>query len=371
MRNPLALILIGIAGMIFAGSYPSESTAQRRPKPFSHQTPEHRNGKYADCAICHKLPSPNWQVSRRDRLPPFPDITNFPNPHGARNAAVCISCHVRDVYTDGGVFCGTCHTVASMRATGGRGVLPFPVPSRPTQFTTLFPHNVHQDLIASNDRNSAYAPAHFIKASFTARDEPFVRQDDKARPSFYNCAICHETATKLPKFEPRKLSDSKSFGVLVADTFEAPIVPAFFKDSPDSHASCFNCHYQFKNLPLGKQSCAGCHELTKPFTDKDVIPRYSLKFNHDRDDHATKDCMSCHLRIAQNNDIRVMKDADVPIMACKQCHATQEEQRFKNILNIEVDARDASLAKNEQSIFQCTYCHTSAIGRFETPASHR
>jgi hypothetical protein len=363
MRNRLALILIGIAAMLFAGGYPSESTAQRRI--FSHNTKAHKEGKYSSCSSCHTLPEKNWSAPRRDKREPFPDVTTFPY-HTS-----CFGCHTRDIYSRGGVFCGTCHVVASMRATGGRGVLAFPVRSHPTQFTTLFPHNIHQDLIASNERKSAYAPAHFIKTSFTARDGSFVRQDDKARPSFYNCAICHETAAQMPKFEPRKLSEAKSFGVLVADTFEAPIMPAFFKDSPDSHASCFNCHYQFKNLPPGKQSCAGCHELTKPFIDKNVIPRYSLKFNHDRVDHAQKDCMSCHLRIAQNNDIRTLKDADVPIMACKQCHATQEEQRFKNILNIEVDARDASLAKNEQPVFQCTYCHTSAIGRFETPASHR
>ncbi len=370
MKNRLALVLIGLAAMLFAGGYPSESTAQRRPKPFSHQTPAHRNGKYADCAICHKLPSPNWQVSRRDRLPPFPDITNFPNPHGAGNAAVCISCHVRDVYTDGGLFCGTCHTVASMRATGGRGVLAFPVRSRPTQFTTLFPHNVHQDLIALNRQDSGFAPAHFIKTSFSLSGDR--KQDDKpVKPSFYNCAICHQTAAQTPKFESRKIDALKSLGSIIPDTFEVPIIPAFFKNSPDSHASCFTCHYQFKNLPPGKQVCAGCHELTKPSFDKNITQRYSLKFNHERVGHVEKDCMSCHLRIAQNNDIRVMKDADVPIMACKDCHAKQEDQMFRKVLIFEVEQRDASNAKKEQPIFQCTYCHTSAIGRFETPASHR
>ena len=355
-------MLIGVAGMLFAGGYPSESTAQRRI--FSHNTRAHKEGKYKDCKSCHTLPEKNWAAPRRDKREPFPDVTTFPY-HTS-----CFGCHTRDVYSRGGVFCGTCHVVASMRATGGRGVLAFPVRSHPTQFTTLFPHNVHQDLIASNRRDSGFTPAHFIRASFRLQDQR--GQDDKdAKPNFYNCAICHETAARTPKFESRKIDDFKSLGSIIPDTFEAPITPAFFKESPDSHASCFSCHYQFKNLPLGKQSCAGCHELSKPFVDKDVISRYSIKFNHDRVDHAQKDCMACHLRIAQNNDIRTMKDADVPIMSCKGCHATQEEQRFKNILNIEVDARDASISKNEQPIFQCTYCHTSAVGRLETPSSHR
>jgi hypothetical protein len=242
------------------------------------------------------------------------------------------------------------------------------VSSHPRQFTTLFPHNIHQDLIARDRRDSGYTPAHFIRASFE-RDQVSAARDEK--PNFYNCAICHTTAGKIPKHEPRKPTELKALADLVPDTFEAPVIPAFFKDSPDSHASCFNCHYQYKNLPVGKQSCAGCHELSKPFRERDVTQRYSLKFNHNRVGHVEKDCMSCHLRIAQNNDVRTMKDADVPILACLQCHATQEEQKSKSILNIEIAQREASVAKNEKPIFQCTYCHTSAIGRLETPASHR
>lgn len=362
MRNRSAFVLLGIAAVLLAGGNPLESTAQRRI--FSHNTRAHKEGKYEDCKSCHALPEKNWAAPRRDKLEPFPDVTTFPY-HTS-----CFGCHTRDIYSRGGSFCGTCHVVASMRAAGGRGILAFPVRSHPTQFTTLFPHNVHQDLIAVNTRGSGFAPAHFVKASFGLSET--LKQDDKsAKPSFYNCAICHETATQTPKLGSREIDALKSFGMIIPDTFESPIIPAFFKESPENHASCFNCHYQFKNLPAGKQSCAGCHELTKPVFDKNVTQRYSLKFNHDRVGHVEKDCMSCHLRIAQNNDIRTMKDADVPVMACRQCHATQESERFKNILNIEIDARDASIAKNEKPIFQCTYCHTSAVGRFDIPASHR
>ena len=321
---------------------------------FSHNTRAHKEGKYKDCSSCHALPTKNWASARRDS---FPDVATYPS-HTS-----CFGCHTKDIYSRGGAFCGNCHVVPTMRA---RAVLPFPARSRPGQFTTLFPHNVHQDLIAENRRETVYSPAHFVRASFGAL--PTI-QDNK--PNFYNCAICHTTASKVRKYGARRAAGLKPLGEIIPDTFESPVVAPFFKDSPANHSSCFNCHYQYKNLPAGKQSCAGCHEASKPFREREVTERYSLKFNHDRVGHVEKDCMSCHLRIAQNNDIRSMKDADVPILACLQCHATQEEQRSKSILNIEIAQREDSIAKNERPIFQCTYCHTSAVGRLETPASHR
>ena len=360
MKIRLILVLIAISGMIAAGVYATGSSAQRRL--FSHSTKAHKEGKYQNCGSCHALPTKNWTSARPDRQEPFPDVATYPS-HTS-----CFGCHTKDIYSRGGTFCGTCHVVASMRATGGRGVLGFPARSRPSQFTTLFPHNIHQDLIATRPPYNVNHQTQFVRASFVSSFS--IRTLDE-KPNFYNCAICHETAGRLPKYEPRRVSDFNSLSDIATDTFETPIVPAFFKDSPQNHASCFNCHYQYKNLPVGKQSCAGCHELSRPYREREVAARYSIKFNHDRVGHVEKDCMSCHLRIAQNNDIRAMKDADVPILACMQCHATQEEQRSKSILNIEVARRDASVEKNEQPIFQCTYCHTSAIGRLETPASHR
>ena len=355
-------ILFLLAASCLIGVVVTSLNAQRRAKPFSHKTPAHKNGKYADCSICHKLPSSNWQLPRRDGQAPFPDITNFPNPHGAGNAAVCVSCHARDVYTDGGLFCGTCHTVASMRATGGRGVLPYPVRGRARQFGTIFPHDVHQDLIAVNDRKLQFAIAHYVPAAYGL--------DDKVRPEFYNCAICHKTTSKMPKFQVRKLTGFKTLADIAPDTFDRPVTASFFKDSPDSHASCFSCHYQYRNLSPGKRSCAGCHELTTPFVERRATERYSIKFDHDRDGHGDKDCTSCHLRITQQSNIALMKDADVPIAACKECHAKQEEG-FRRIILTEVERREESLAKNERPLFQCIYCHTSAIGRLETPPSHK
>lgn len=361
MKILFTILFVAAVGIAFCTALITPSAAQRRAKAFSHSTPAHKNGKYADCAFCHKLPTTNWIAPRHDKQPPYPDVANFPNPHGAANATVCISCHTRDVYTDGGVFCGTCHTVASMRAKGGAGVLPFPVKGRARQFNTIFPHSTHQDLLADN--RPQVAVAHFVRASFKIAD-------NKPKPDFYNCSICHKTDAQMPRFGARKLLELKPLSDIAADTFERPVKASFFKNSPEGHASCFTCHFQYQNLPPGKRSCAGCHESTQPYTEKKALERYSIKFDHDRTGHVEKDCASCHLRIAQNADIKTLKDADVPIAACWSCHATQENERTRRVLFAEIEAREASIA-NKQTPFQCTYCHTSIIGRYEIPATHR
>ena len=338
----------------------TSSSAQRAGRIFSHNTRAHKEGKYKSCNSCHTLPTKNWVSARPDKDPPFPDVRNYPY----KNHTTCFGCHMQDVYRQGsgGAFCGSCHTEASMRA---RAVKSFPNRSHAMQFKTIFPHDVHQDLIASNILPRGYAPAHFVPVSSGSTD------DDKPKPVFYNCAICHKSTERLPKYEMRKLTAEKVLSPPVADKFDIPVTAAFFKDSPDSHASCFSCHYQFQNLPEGKRDCSGCHALTQPYTEKNVVKRYSLKFNHDRLGHVEKDCATCHLRITQNGDVNTMKDADVPIVSCQQCHATAiSDPPWQNIIGIEIDKREASIA-DKGTIFQCSYCHTSAIGRYEIPVSHR
>ena len=360
MRKSLILLMVSAAVCLWAIGNSTPSQAQRI---FSHNTKAHKTGKYANCSSCHTLPTSNWTAPRLDKQPPYPDVRLFPY-HTS-----CFGCHTKDIYKQGsaGAFCGGCHTIPSMRAT--KATKAFPIKSHPTQFTTLFPHNVHQDIIAGNAPQRDYAVGHgstppvFVNASFTPADE-------KDGPTFYNCVICHETASKLPKFTTRKVTAAADEGPLppvVPDTFDVPIAAAFFKNSPDSHASCFSCHYQFNNLPAGKQGCNGCHELTKPFFEKDVMRRYSLKFNHEREGHKS-DCATCHLRITQNGDVRNMKDADVPIVTCKFCHAKQEDIPYRRIITTEVENRIN--AEKENKVFQCTYCHTSEIGRRKTPSSH-
>ncbi|MFM9904698.1 MAG: hypothetical protein ACKVQJ_09030 [Pyrinomonadaceae bacterium] len=348
--------MVVLVAAFFAAGWLSTSSAQKRLGTFSHSTKAHKDGKYSDCSSCHTLPTKNWASARRDKLDPYPDVVNFPS-HTS-----CFGCHTKDIYSNGGAFCGTCHTVPTMRA---KAVLAFPIRSHKSQFTTIFPHNVHQDLIASNDKRSDYASAHFIQASYLT-----AGVDDKDKAKYYSCAICHTSATIMPKYAAQPLP-SRAFPLLTAktalvpDLFEKPIVPAFFKDSPSGHESCFTCHYQFKNLPVGKgNNCSGCHAPAAPYFKSNEIKRYSLKFDHERTDHSVKDCTSCHQRITQNSDVNALKKADVPIFACVQCHANGENDK-KRVINVEVDQREANPA------FQCTYCHTSSVGRYDIPSSHQ
>lgn len=365
MRKLSRIVIIVIAALFFCASFLDVSMAQKRSKTFSHNTRAHKEGKYKDCSSCHTLPTKNWVAARKDGQPTFPDVRDYPY----KKHTACNICHQNEIFSPGAIFCGSCHVVPSRAASGGKGVLPFPNKSHTTQFTTIFPHDVHQDIIAENKPQRDYATAHFVAAAF-------VLPDDKPKATFYNCAICHKSVTQMPKYEMRTPFEVKALVAPVADTFVRPVTASFFKTSPDGHVSCFTCHYQFQNLPKGKQDCSGCHALAKPYFDKDVIRRYSLKFDHERDGHDTSDCTSCHIRITQSDDVKkknaqgVPIVADVPIVSCKKCHETGEASAFKQIISAEITSREASIT-SKQPAFQCTYCHTSAVGRYDIPVSHR
>jgi hypothetical protein len=338
-KNRWRLLVIGLVAVIFAVGLLPRSAAQNRDR-FSHSTPAHQK---KSCASCHNMPTANW-VSARG----FPDVADFPG------HAACASCHLRDFFRGGNkpAFCLGCHTDVGP----GRGPrFAFPVRTRSHEFLTKFPHNVHQDIIARNPDKSGrdnVAVAHFVNASFT------TNIDDKP-PQFNNCAICHETRSQLPKFTvlPLKEKGVAPLGLALTESFTP--VAAFFKDMPSGHQSCFACHYT--GVKPAANNCAGCHTLTKPYTDMNVLGRYSLKFDHQQQSHALRDCMTCHVRIAQNDDVAKMKDADVPVLTCLACHGDK--------LTEEIGKRESSLA-GAQAAFQCNYCHTTAIGRYPIPSSH-
>jgi hypothetical protein len=350
--------IAAITAFIFAAGVLT-TTSARRLGVFSHNTRAHKEGKYKDCSSCHTLPTKNWTESRADKQPPFPDVANFPY-HPS-----CFGCHVKDIYSNGGAFCGNCHVVPTMQA---RAVRAFPIASHARQFTNIFPHDVHQNLIAQNITDTDIASAHFMSAS---RGPSFL--DDT--PQFQNCAICHRSASILPKTTPRMPAGVQPLADTAADNFTPKA--EFFKDSPFSHTSCFTCHYQ-NAKPTGSD-CAGCHSLSAPYTESRTLARYSLKFNHNDKDHANKDCTVCHIRITQNSDVRKMKDADVPILACStsSCHGGGRNKVPLNdpaytsaaIAN-ETGMREDSIAA-KKPIFQCTYCHSTSVGRFPIPSSHK
>lgn len=340
MRMRSTIILTIFAAIVFAANFIPRSAAQPRDR-FSHATSDH---KKLDCAACHKVPTSNWVAARG-----YPDVAQFPG------HAACVSCHRRDFFVGNKpAFCAGCHTSAGPRSAP---LFPFPVRTRSHEFSTVFPHSVHQDVIASRERpEDRVAVAHFVNASFRrVVDDP---------PRFNNCAICHETATALPKFASRVPQGAKPAGEIASDVF-APKAQ-FFKTMPAGHASCFECHYQ--GVKPAATNCAGCHQLTPAYMATPVVKRYSLKFDHsdvnEKGDLVhTRDCMTCHVRIAANDDLKTMKDADVPIMTCMSCHNHAAD------LKTELDRRADTIEK-KLPVFQCSYCHTAAIGALPVPPSH-
>lgn len=338
MRRLLNIALLTLIAVIFAGHWAFDVDAQNRGR-FSHSTAQH---KKLNCSACHKIPTSNWASTSG-----FPDVQDYPG------HASCVSCHRQDFFRGNQpAFCGVCHSVVGPR---GKARFPFPHPTRNSDFSTIFPHNVHQDVIAEfappRDERP-YAVAHFVMASFSP-----LRNDDPP-PTFNNCAICHETVSKTPRHAVRISPGMKPLTDAAAETFEPKA--GFFKDMPTGHAACFTCHYQGPKPTA--TDCAGCHGLTASTPKTGVVfKRYSIKFDHLQKEHSTRDCMTCHVRISQNADLKTLKDADVPFITCVQCHNDK--------ISEEMGKRVESLTNN-QAPFQCVYCHSTAVGRFPLPPSH-
>lgn len=356
MKYGIRSILIGVATVIFAVSFLNVSKAQ---KIFSHTTPKHREGKYKDCNTCHTLPTRNWISARADKEDPFPDVRNFPfnEPQTKGKHTACIECHASDFYKAN--FCLGCHTVAGPRANASNVRL-FPNKSNGTQFVTIFPHDVHQDVIASNESKMDFATGHRVLVSYQPAP-------DEKKPSFYNCSICHQTAKDVPHFEIRSPVANQAPPAAQKDAFvpgsECFKTAGCFKDVPESHATCFACHYQ-RIKPISTD-CAGCHKLAdKRSLEPLVVQRYSLKFNHEAVDKDGKpahalDCMKCHIRTAGNSDLQALKNSsepEVPYSTCAGCHNA----------NLKDDIEKQKSIKG----FQCGYCHTTAVGRYPKPDSH-
>ncbi len=359
MKYRSRFILIGLAGVIFTGSFLTKSSAQRGNQVFSHTTPAHREGKYNDCKVCHTLPTRNWMSRRADKEDPFPDVRSYPfNEPGTRGQAkhtTCVGCHANDFYSAS--FCAGCHSKAGPRVSNSNNVLAFPNRSHGTQFNTVFPHDAHQDIIASNYRKDNIAVGHFVFASFSAT------QHNK-KTEFYNCAVCHKTAKVTPKWDARNPTTDQKPPAAEKDNFKP--TADYFKDVPINHASCFTCHYQ-RIRPISTD-CNGCHVFAeKHYIPSHVVERYSLKFSHEQlgknsqvgERVHAKDCMTCHLRTAGSSDLQALKnkkEPEVPFSTCASCH--------------ESDIKDQFDKREKNKLFQCNYCHTSAIGRHEIPSSH-
>lgn len=336
-KTRLKVLFAVLVGLMVVASFWNKAAAQPGSDEFSHSTASH---KKINCSSCHKIPTANWTSARG-----FPDIADYPD-HSS-----CVQCHRNDFFRGNRpTICTVCHVAAGPRA---KERFEFPVSQRSQEFETIFPHDVHQNIIASNEKKRHVAVAHFVNASFIRID------DDDKKPQFNNCTICHPSATVVPEF---KSYDPIKTEILTTPATEVFIPKAeFFKNMPNSHESCFNCHYQAQR-PV-RTDCASCHRLSSPYFESNVVRRFSLKFDHASENHANKDCTSCHVRITQTADLRNLINADVPLLTCStsSCHGKE--------LSSEIGKREKSI-NDKQQVFQCIYCHSTAIGSFKIPSSH-
>ena len=276
MKTRIRLLMI--AGLICV--YPCVSAAAVDYSKFSHATQKHK----AACNTCHKIT--------------FPDIKDYP----AHDA--CVSCH-RPQFFKGAKppICSVCHTKTSPR---DEARLPFRNPALQLQFTTEFPHDRHQDVIAQ------------------------LRFAHPQPQGYYNCSVCHASRTPT------------------------------FKAAPTNHSSCFNCHWKSQQ-PVA-DNCNGCHKLAQPYTRAAEV-RLSGKFVHEgggeKKQHVAE-CTTCHINITKAASLRGLRP-DVPITACTECH---NKDGLRQDLNKELVALD----KNKS--FTCVYCHETSVGVKDPPASH-
>lgn len=338
------LLPLALAAGLFLLPWIERSSAQN--KGFTH-TEQHHKSK--DCAFCHKMPTANWLPARG-----YPDVAQFPG------HASCFGCHKTSAVFTGGkpTFCLGCH---SDIAPGRAPFRKFPIASKPREFNIAFPHKTHQDLLANLLRRQLTAPGHFVNASWSVPDEK--------NPVRNSCAVCHSDTKAVPvvKAPPikeglEKASDGAS-GVAAASP-----VAGFFKADPEGHATCFACH--FSGIKAPSTDCKGCHVAAPAFKPTETIARYSVRFDHAREQHKT-DCMSCHVRIAQSEDSRSLKDPDVPVLACVSCHGKpfnssdrKNKDYWQSALNNEI------IGRQKEKTMVCAYCHSDEVGRYDIPASH-
>lgn len=311
------------------------ATASRKPvrdySQFSHTSRSHRQ---QECSSCHQAPTPNWRA-----VSDFPDVTDYPD------HASCVKCHRQQFYRGARpAICTICHTSVSPRDDAR---FPFRKPTGLRQFTIEFPHDRHQDVIASHrpwsgtSVETRLTPAPFL-ASSHARD--------KQEKKYNNCAICH--ATNEMKLKPPPGGWIDSF---------VPR-PAAFKTVPANHASCFNCHW--KSQEPTRNDCGECHKISgSPIFTAWPGKRISPRFTHDFPVDHVLECTTCHINITAATTLKGLQP-DVPITSCAGCHWSPPAG--SDAVTIETEM----IRRNNDPNFVCAKCHTSETGRKAVPVSH-
>ena len=407
-RKGAVAVLVAVATLLFIYQQASstavlepqgrqrQTNRRRRPPVRSAATPtrdyslfkhaSHRkdsNGKEMACSKCHTIPSPMEPDKIAAATDPRIDL-GYPY-HDS-----CLRCHRQQFYRGNfPVICTVCHTRVSPRLSS-RDVYPqFPSPKRggdimTSEFPGYFPHGLHQSLMARNrvpirDMNERLS---LLRVSFDAGG--FDDQSTKAPDA---CATCHFTDARGPVALPLKgIPSDETFKRIEAGTFKT--IPG--EGAADAHATCFNCHWQAQKPT--KDDCNGCHlsqsdykarklKITQPpefspnatrwFKDWpiDLPKRFSLKFRHDTNNHDIG-CTTCHINITQMTTLNIPK-ADVQIISCAPCHATNPAGAITVGQNVKVTIYDEMRLKGDPSKnYTCIACHTTTIGREQPPCSH-
>jgi hypothetical protein len=311
---------------------------------FLHSSEKHKG---LACNACHKVPTA-WKAKRD-----FPDVADFPN-HDA-----CVRCHRQQFFTrqsfvgTGPAVCTVCHVRAAPREDGrfvfgkpnGAGQAAKPKDER--QFVIEFPHDRHQNVIASmRSRHGSMKVVNFMRAAFFE-----TRTGDEKKPNYNNCTICHQ---------PNNMTNIVPLG---RSTEANPQPERFFKTLPHSHDTCFNCHW--KNQKPTSDDCGGCHKASPAFVgDIDLPTRKSAMFSHEggKGEHVME-CTSCHINITRASTLRGLTP-DVPITICATCHKDSKKTTYPKMTSIEDE-----LAQFKKT-GKCVYCHAAEVGRKNPPPSH-
>lgn len=317
---------------------------------FLHSSEKHKG---LACNACHKVPTA-WIAKRN-----FPDVADFPN-HDA-----CVQCHRQQFFKrqsivgTGPAICTVCHVRAAPREDGRfvfgkpNGASQATKPKDERQFKIEFPHDKHQNVIASlRPRRLANVALGFIRASFFQQGPM-----DEKKPAYNTCSICHLTNQQAITAPPSGWPHA----------FVTP--PGTFKTQPHAHDSCFNCHW--KGQKPTSDDCAGCHKAAASFVPPDWPKRKSARFIHEGGGEGQAhilECTTCHINITRANTLLGLTP-DVPIAMCTRCHKddkkTSTYSTNPNFTTIQEELEQFKTTSN------CRYCHTADIGKKNPPASHK
>jgi len=359
-RQAILIVIVAAGATVFgvaqtrrtspAGSRPTSSASAANYSVFLHSSDKHKG---LACNACHKIPT-RW-TARRD----VPDVADFPD-HNS-----CVRCHRPQFFTrqafigSGPSICTVCHLRAAPRQDA-RFAFGKPNNSHQTlkakeerQFTIEFPHDKHQNVIASLKRptNFSLSPGFdklklvghlFVSAAFqrgTSADQ---------KPVYNNCSLCHAT------------NDTSIDIARAPNSFEPP--PGTFKTTPQAHDSCFACHW--KNQKPAGADCLGCHKPAATFVPPLFPARISARFSHEggKGEHVME-CTTCHINITRATSLRGLTP-DVPIAACTTCHKDSKKTTYPKAVTIEEEF------EQHKQTGACNYCHTPDVGRKKPPASH-